>query len=317
MKRFLAVFLLVSGVAAAGEIYSVRVQGPGGFDLPLTVTVEHVGSTGTGHDNETPTPEPPPVEPPPVTPHVGPVGFRATNVGLCIERGPKHLAQIFAPIPLGVDHEQANVPHIRLWYDGGFALDQQKGYMPSAACHNTALLAGLSPRQLERIERVSAEATPYGCKVVTSIGGRHTNWIGSFHRPVAYCDDWTRTVEFHRPNRFVVSDSFKGRKPPTLEAYYPFDRVEMEKAPLWQVIYHSPVEPTAIEGGYEWKTSLGQTVRVTATSPRGPPKSIVLKTVNGEHGISGYFNGPLTGHQVRFLSDAPTAEIRTTVEVTQ
>ena len=253
----------------------------------------------------------------PAESYVHPVGFRTTNVGLSIERGPEHVCQIFAPIWLGVDHEGVNVPSVRLWHRGEWAVDDVSAYEPSSACRNTALMMGLgrSPyASFETIERLSAEKTDYGCRVVSRMAGRTTNWRGDHHRPPTFLDDWTRTTDFYRPSKIIVTDAFKGRRPESLDAYAATeqDRMRITLA-LWQQVWHCPVEPARIDGGYEWQTAGGQTVRLTSDCPRFK----VLKTVNGENGISGYFNGPLTGYQVRFLSDEPTAEIRTVVEVTQ
>jgi hypothetical protein len=240
-----------------------------------------------------------------------PEGFRLANVGLVLHRGPKHLCQIHAPISLGVDHEGATFPDVRLWHNGEWVLDHVIGYGPSASCMNTALLSGVGGRQLERLTRVSAEGDANGCKVVTSCGGRFYNWQGSHHRPPAFCDEWTRTTEFQAPNRLTVRDSFKGRKPQGIEAYYEHERAVIASAPaLWQVVYHCPVEPTATPEGFSWRTKGGQAVNLS-----GPSRRLVLKTERPGN-VTGYIHeSELAGWQIRFLSDEPEAEIVTALEV--
>jgi hypothetical protein len=240
-----------------------------------------------------------------------PEGFRLANVGLAIHRGPNHLCQIHAPVSLGVDHEGATFPDVRLWHGGEWVLDHPLAYGPSASCQNTALLAGYGGRELERLTRVSAVGDANDCQVVTSAGGRFYIWMGSHARPPAFCDEWTRETTFQAPNKLTVRDTFKGRRPTGLEGYYPEHRERIEKAPaLWQVVYHCSVEPTATPEGFTWRTKGGQTVKLS-----GPSRRLVLKTERPAN-VTGYMEeSELTGWQIRFLSDEPTAEIVTTLEV--
>lgn len=246
----------------------------------------------------------------PAEPYVAPKGFRAVNIGLGIHRDENHLCQILAPISLGVDHETAMFPDVRLWLNGEWVIDHPLGYMPTATAFNTALMAGLS--RPEKIEHVSSESTDYGCRVVARQSGPVTSWIGSYPRPKSL-GEWTRTTDFHAADhRIEVTDRFEGEPPTNLDAYYPEHRAVIEsRLALWQVIYHCPIEPKEIEGGFEWQTQGGQTVRIT-----GNAKAVNLKTSTTPPG--GYYHeGQLDGWQIRFLSDEPQAEIKTTITFRQ
>jgi hypothetical protein len=128
-------------------------------------------------------------------------------------------------------------------------------------------------------------------------------------------EGFKRTIEFTAPSKIVVTDSFKGRKPTPEELAYGDLIAKTANAPaLWQVLNHTPVEPTETPDGYTWKTAGGQTVTIKAT---GYERKIALPTKDSPN-WGGWFNETeLQGHQVRFLDDAPTAEIRTVVEVGQ
>ena len=238
----------------------------------------------------------------PAEPYVAPVGMHVGGFGHIIHRGPRHFAQIYAPTWNGVDHEQSLFPDYRLWLDGEEVIGHPLGYDTRAWTNNTSLMAGHS--RMSVMEVVSIEETPTGCIVITRQGGKLPDSWATF------VEDWTRKTEFIAPNKFVITDSFKGQRPKPEELSYPALIEASAKAPaLWQVIQHTPVEPTKTPTGYTWKTKGGKTVTLT-----GSDRSIVMKTTH----IDGNFNpGELDGWQVRFLSDAPTAEIRTTVEVGQ
>jgi hypothetical protein len=238
--------------------------------------------------------------------YAAPQGFRTTRIGLTIHRGNNYLCQIFGPTWNGVDHENATYPSVRMRRDGEWVLDHPQGYQGTAQTQNVPIMAGHC--RMAHMETV-AEETPTGCRVTWRTNGKLPNSWAHF------MNDFIRTIEFTAPSKIVVVDSFDGRKPTAEELWYG-DLVEKTaKAPaLWQVIYHAPVEPTVTETGVTWQTLGGKTVTITA---EGHERQIVIPTSTSPN-LGGWFGpGELDGWQVRFLSDAPQAVIKTTVDVTE
>jgi hypothetical protein len=241
----------------------------------------------------------------PTPEYVVPQGYRTTRIGLTIYRGPNYLCEIFAPTWNGVDHENATYPTVRIFWDGEQVLDHPLGYQAVAQTQNVPILAGhLRMANMS----VIAEELPNGCRVTWHTDGKLPNSWAHF------MDGFKRTIEFTAPNKLVIVDSFKGRKPTAEELAYGDLVAKTANAPaLWQVIYHCPEVPLLSPTGATWNTKGGKTVTITA---EGHENQVYYPTATSPN-LGGWFGpGELDGYQVRFLSDAPTAEIKTVVEIT-
>lgn len=243
---------------------------------------------------------------PPAGPVVPPTGFRVTGpaVGLAIHRGPNHLFACRFAGRTGVDHESEAFGDVRLWLNGEWVLGHPLGYGAFPEAHNAGLVAGLGA-MTERT--MTAVETPTGCTVTGRTSGPY---FDPPYRVPSFLDGWEREVRFEAPNRLAVRDTFRGSVPdPTAyPASWPYVPDRIRKAPaLWCAVYHAPVEPASVTGGFTWTTLGGQ--RVTVTGPDG-----ITEKVTRENTLGNFYDTEL-GWRVVFRSNATPAELVTTVAV--
>lgn len=218
------------------------------------------------------------------------------------------------PERLGVDHAVKAFGDFRLYLDGEWVITHPMGYgglMVEGESHNADLFAGLSA-MAER-EVVNYRETPDGCEIV---GRTH----GPYY-PQPYWDapgefaSGTRTLRYTFPGKVEVRDVFAGKPPERVERYRAADQKRMAGAPLWQQVFHCPVEPTMTPTGFEWKTAGGKTVKLTA---KGERLNVSVRPVREALADQpGTYVRPeqLTGYQIRLASDEPACEMVTVIEV--
>lgn len=262
-----------------------------------------------------PNPDPPPPEPEPVP----------TPVHLFVSSGNGHLRYkregvlvgVHAPRRTDIQHEVGYVFDFQWYAGGGWALTRPIGYGPDAKGgigSNSVLFAGLSAMQ-DRSPVSWSELTD-GFRVEAQTNGPYTP-PGYYDPPPPFLTNYTRLFRYAHPGQIDVTDIFAGVNPRTLPKYDRYKaavRTTIESASaLWQVIYHAPVEPTETATGYEWTAPHGVRVRLTAPTNA---RRLVLREADVLT-ASQFKSSELAGWQVRFLSDEPTVELRSAVEVVE
>jgi hypothetical protein len=220
------------------------------------------------------------------------------------------LLAIHFPKRLGVQHEVTYTTDLQLYLDGEWALTRPLGYgtIPvSGDAGNSPLFAGLSAMQSRGPLKWSETAT--GCEVTGGTSGPLYG-AGYYNPPPAFCEH-TRKLTYAFPGKLTVTDSFKGSKPTRLDRYRAADRAKIEASPLWQQVWHCPVEPVETPEGFTWKLPSGKVA--TLTAPQANRTVIDEREKWGAN--TSQFRASELKWQIRFASDEPVCEMVTTLEV--
>lgn len=222
------------------------------------------------------------------------------------------LVAIHFPKRLGVQHEVSYAADVQWYVDGEWVLSRTLGYgLPAASgdAGNSPLVAGLSSMYdrgpLEWIE------TSSGCEI--SGGTRGGYYDPTYSRPPPGFCEHARRIVYRHPSTLIVSDSFKGSRPSAIERYRAADQATIKTAPLWQQVWHCPVEPTRTATGYAWKTAGGKTVTITTPTSASLVRLIDERALWGKNVTN--FKASELKWQIRFCSDEPTCDMTTFVEV--
>jgi hypothetical protein len=250
--------------------------------------------------------QPAPAAPPPAT------ALRVTqgNGQFFYKRGTALLGVHF-PKRLKVDHEVNYTADLQLYLDGEWVLTRTIGYSGFASrgdAGNSPLFAGLS--SMADRGPIAWKETPEGCEI--SGGTRGQFYLLPYWNPPPAFVEHSRKIVYAYPGKLTVTDSFQGNKPTALARYLAADQAIINTSPLWQQVWHCPVQPTATEAGFTWKTAGGKTVALTA--PAGCSRLVVDETAKWGM-YPGQFNKSELKWQIRFASDEPTCEMTTVFEV--
>jgi hypothetical protein len=216
------------------------------------------------------------------------------------------------PKRLGVHHEVSYVADIQWYLDGEWVLTRPLGYAGASItgeAGNSPLMAGISSF-LNRGPSKWQESAG-GCVIAGGTSGPYPYEAAYYKPPGAFAEHF-RKVVFQFPDKLIISDSFKGAKPTDTAKYRESERVIINGSPLWQQVWHCPVEPTKTETGFIWKTTGGKTV--TLTAPKNC-KSVVIDEREKWAANKTNFKASELKWQIRFVSDELVCEMVTTLEV--
>lgn len=220
------------------------------------------------------------------------------------------LIGVHFPRRLGVHHEAGYVCDVQWYLDGVWVLSRPLGYgLPavSGESGNSSVFAGLSS-MWDRGPTDWKETTD-GFEI--SGGTRGGYYDPTYSKPPPGFVEHSRKVVYRHPSTLIVSDSFKGGRP-ALDRYRAADQAIIKAAPLWQQVWHAPVEPTKTATGYTWKTANGKTA--TLTIPMNAKASVVDEKAKWGKNTSNFKASELKWSIV-LSSDEPSCVLTTTFEV--
>jgi hypothetical protein len=175
----------------------------------------------------------------------------------------------------GVDHRLSYISDFQMYANGEWTVSHPEIYNPGPMVANTILVAGLG-RMSEASGRIGYDVPADGSYAYSAATtGGNFAYDGYYGPPPTFVQEATRSM-FYLPSgdangggapTLVLFDRMNVDPPNPNGNWYATDWQTVSSSPLKQLIFHSPVAPTATSSGISWQTAGGQDVQVSLLTP--------------------------------------------------